>query len=327
MSAGHLVVRLVAISRFWGLAEFGRFAYDWLMTADRPVLGILLMLGFCILAPVGDSIAKLLGGTVPLLQLLIVRFSLQAVLLLPIILLASRSFRMSTRVVWLTVARTVLHIVGVGAMFLSLRFLPLADAVAIAFVMPFIMLLLGRFVLQEEVGGRRLAACAVGFFGTILVVQPSFSEVGAPALLPLLVAVDFALFMLVTRQIAKQVDPVSLQAISGSMATIILLLIYGLTGITGVLETQLVVPDWSTGALLVAIGVVGTMAHLLMTWSLRFAPSATLAPMQYLEIPVATIIGYLVFADLPNGLAAMGIVITICAGLYVVFREHAIARR
>lgn len=297
------------------------------MTADRPVLGILLMLGFCVLAPLGDSIAKLLGGTVPLLQLLMVRFGVQAVLLAPLIMLSGRSLRMSRRVFWLTVARTLLHIVGVGAMFLSLQFLPLADAVAIAFVMPFIMLLLGRFVLHEEVGGRRLAACAVGFVGTLLVIQPSFSEVGAPALLPLLVAVDFALFMLVTRQIAKQVDPVSLQAVSGGMAIALLLAFYALTTAAGVLETRLVTPDLSTGALLAAIGVVGTLAHLLMTWSLRFAPSATLAPMQYLEIPVATIIGFLVFADLPNGLAALGIVITICAGLYVVYREHSVARR
>jgi len=297
------------------------------MIADRPVLGVLLMLGFCILAPAGDSIAKLLGATVPLLQLLMVRFGLQAVLLLPVIVASGRSLTMSPRVAWLTVARTLLHITGVGAMFLSLRFLPLADAVAIAFVMPFIMLLLGRFVLKEEVGSRRLAACAVGFIGTLLVVQPSFSEVGAPALLPLLVAVDFALFMLVTRQIAKEVDPVSLQALSGTMATVILMVFYCLTEVTGVLETKMIAPDWRTALLLLAIGAIGTLAHLLMTWSLRFAPSATLAPMQYLEIPVATIIGYMVFADLPNGLAALGIVITICAGLYIVIREHAMSRR
>ncbi len=297
------------------------------MTVDRPVLGILLMLGFCLLAPLGDSIAKLLGGTIPLLQLLFVRFLVQAVLLLPIILAGRRKLNMSPRLVWLTFARTLLHIVGVGAMFLSLQFLPLADAVAIAFVMPLIMLLLGWLVLHEEVGARRLAACAVGFVGTLLVVQPSFSEVGAPALLPLLVAVDFALFMLVTRQIAKQVDPVSLQAVSGGMATVILLAIYCLTVVFGIREAQMVVPDRDSAVLLLAIGIIGTLAHLLMTWSLRLAPSATVAPMQYLEIPVATVIGYLVFADLPNGMAAIGIVITICAGLYVVFREHAVSRR
>ena len=63
-----------------------------------------------------------------------------------------------------------------------------------------------------------------------------------------------------------------------------------------------------------------------MTWSLRFAPSATLAPMQYLEIPIATLIGWLMFSDLPNGLAALGIAITCAAGLYIILRERAMAR-
>ena len=80
--------------------------------------------------------------------------------------------------------------------------------------------------------------------------------------------------------------------------------------------------DWT---LLLAIGVLGTLAHLLMTWSLRFAPSTTLAPMQYLEIPFATILGFVVFGDFPNPVASVGIVITIAAGLYVVLRERAIA--
>jgi drug/metabolite transporter (DMT)-like permease len=70
------------------------------------------------------------------------------------------------------------------------------------------------------------------------------------------------------------------------------------------------------------MGVIGSVAHLLMTWSLRFAPVATLAPMQYLEIPFATLIGWVVFAALPNGLAAAGIVVTIAAGLYVIHRER-----
>ena len=181
------------------------------MIQDRPLLGILLMIGFCILAPMGDSIAKLLGGQIPLAQLVTTRFAVQVLILLPLILLAGTALAMTPWLYAMTALRTVLHIIGIGAMFLSLQYLPLADAVAIAFVMPFIMLLLGKYVLSEEVGIRRLAACAVGFIGTLLVVQPSFAAVGAPALLPLLVAVVFALFMLVTRQVAKQVDPIALQ--------------------------------------------------------------------------------------------------------------------
>ncbi|MEH6727416.1 MAG: DMT family transporter, partial [Hyphomicrobiales bacterium] len=153
-----------------------------------------------------------------------------------------------------------------------------------------------------------------------------FSEVGAPALLPLIVAVDFALFMLVTRQIAKDIDPISLQAVSGLIAVVILAPVYGLTLLTDTMADQFIYPNTTEAVLLLAIGVFGTLAHLLMTWSLRFAPAATLAPMQYLEIPVATLFGFLIFKDLPNGLAAVGISITILAGLYVVFREHKVSR-
>jgi drug/metabolite transporter (DMT)-like permease len=284
------------------------------------------MLGFCALAPMGDALAKVLGETIPVGQLVLVRFGVQAAILVPLAWLTARSLRLSARVLRLTALRTVLHIIGLGAMFSSLRFLPLADAVAIAFVMPFILLLLGKYILGEEVGARRLAACTLGFIGTLLVIQPSFAAVGAPALLPLIVAVVFALFMLVTRQIAKEADPISLQAVSGVMATVFLGAIFLIPGTGPVQIFELVTPDSRELWLLALIGILGTGAHLLMTWSLRFAPSATVAPMQYLEIPIATFIGYLVFRDWPNGLAMVGICITIASGLYIVFREQRLAR-
>ncbi len=295
------------------------------MTQDRPVFGIVLMLGFCVLAPLGDALAKLLGETMPLALLVLARFAVQAAILIPLVALTGRPWRMRGRILRLTVLRTVLHIIGIGAMFSALQFLPLADAVAIAFVMPFIMLLLGRYVLGEEVGPRRLIACIIGFAGTLLVIQPSFAQVGAPALLPLIVAVVFALFMLVTRQIAKETDPIALQAVSGVMATLILLPILLIGSGADLAVLTLTLPENAPYVLLLSIGVLGTVAHLLMTWALRYAPSATLAPMQYLEIPVATLIGWLIFHDLPNGLAAMGIAITMGAGLYVILRERATA--
>ncbi|GIT89041.1 DMT family transporter [Roseobacter sp. OBYS 0001] len=295
------------------------------MTIDRPFLGIMLMLGFCVLAPVGDAIAKILGQTVPIGQLVLVRFAVQALLLIPLVWLTRRRWRMSKRVTWLTFVRTILHIVGIGAMVTALKYLPLADAVAIAFVMPFIMLVLGKYALNEEVGARRIIACAVGFLGTLLVVQPSFAQVGWPALLPVGVAINFALFMLVTRQIAKETDPISLQAVSGVMAVFVILPVLLIFQNSGFLQLQIVHVSSYDWTLLLSIGLLGTVAHLLMTWSLRFAPSATLAPMQYLEIPFATIIGFMVFGDFPNPMASVGIVITIAAGLYVVLRERAIA--
>ncbi|WP_172294008.1 DMT family transporter [Pseudoruegeria sp. HB172150] len=296
------------------------------MNADRPLTGILLMLAFCVLAPLGDSLAKLIGDAVPLTQLITLRFTFQALILIPLAWASGISLSMPPRLLALTALRTLLHMTGIGAMFLSLRYLPLADAVAIAFVMPFLMLLLGWLVLGEEVGPRRLAACAVGFVGTLLVVQPSFAAVGPPALLPLLVAVVFSFFMLVTRTVAKHADPIALQGVSGVMAMVLLLPLMAFGAFHEIPVIEPVSPTPEIWAYLVALGVLGTFAHLMMTWSLRFAPAATLAPMQYLEIPFATLIGWLIFRDFPNGLALLGIAITMASGLYIILRERNLSR-
>lgn len=295
------------------------------MTGDRPFLGVMLMLAFCVLAPLGDSMAKLLGGTVALGVLVFARFAVQAAILVPLVIWGGQGFALPKGVVLWTLARTTLHILGIGLMFSALRYLPLADALAIAFVMPLLMLLLGHFVMGEHVGFHRMVACAVGFVGTLLVIQPNFAEVGYPALLPLGVAVVFALFMMVTRKIARTLDPIKLQAISGMQACAILLPILLLIPVTQGAAGFSVPPD--SWGLLAGLGVIGTLAHLFMTWSLRFAPASTLAPMQYLEIPFGTAIGWLVFSDLPNGLAAVGICITVGAGLYVIMRERRLSKQ
>jgi len=296
------------------------------MDHDRPIFGIALMLGFCIVAPIGDAVAKLLGTSVPIGEVVLVRFGLQALMLFPLVWISGRIWRMRGRIVWLTLLRTLLHIIGIAAMFTALRYLPLADAIAIAFVMPFFMLLLGRFVLHEEVGLRRLVACLVGFFGTLLVIQPSFATVGWPALLPVLVAINFSVFMLITRQIAKETDPIGLQAVSGAMAVALILPLLLLGSLWELKPLEMIAPDAKEWTLLMAIGVLGTVAHLLMTWALRFAPSATLAPMQYLEIPFATILGLVIFQDLPDPLATAGIAVIMAAGLYIIMRERATAQ-
>ncbi len=296
------------------------------MTQDKPILGIALMLGFCIVAPLGDAVAKVLGASVPLGQVVLIRFAVQALVLLPMVWLSGRRWRMPRRVFALAVLRTVLHILGIGAMFTALKYLPLADAVAIVFVMPFFMLVLGKYVLNETVGLHRMMACVIGFIGTLFVVQPSFAEVGWPALLPVFVAANFSLFMLVTRQIAKQTDPIGLQAVSGFMAVIIVLPLLWLGDRIDIAALRTIYPTGEQWTLLIGIGLLGTCAHLLMSWSLRYAPSATLAPMQYLEIPIATMLGLVFFGDLPNELASLGIAITMAAGLYIVFRERTTAR-
>ncbi|WP_299839792.1 DMT family transporter [uncultured Jannaschia sp.] len=289
---------------------------------DRPSLGVALMLGFCALAPLSDAVSKLLTADFPVLQLVAIRFLVQAVLLAPLVYATGQSWRMS-RLGWtLTAARTLLQIAGIWLMVTGLIWLPLADAIAIAFVMPFILLLLGHFLLGEEVGPRRLTACAIGFSGTLLVVQPSFAAVGWPSLYPLGVAFVFAAFMLVTRRVAREADPLAMQAASGTMAVAGFALLYPFVPRTGLFDLA---PIAGHGPLLLTMGLLGTLAHLMMTWSLRYAPTSTVAPMQYLEIPMAAIIGLAMFGDFPNPMAMTGIGVTIATGLYILWRERGAA--
>jgi drug/metabolite transporter (DMT)-like permease len=296
------------------------------MTTDKPLLGIFLMLCFCIVAPLSDGLSKLLGSRVPVAEIVMARFALQAIILLPVAWIKGKPLFPKGKTLSLIWIRAGLHVAGVFAMITALQFLPLADALAIAFVMPFIMLLLGWAFLGESIGPHRIGASVVGFVGTLLVIQPSFANVGWPAMLPLFVAVVFALFVMVTRMLAKSTDPIALQAASGLFALPMLAPLFVFGAIFDMPALGFETPSNGDTYLLFIVGVLGTIGHLFMTWSLRFAPSATLAPMQYLEIPFATLIGWLLFKDLPNGMAALGIGITIAAGLYIILREQATAR-
>ncbi len=111
----------LGLIHFWLRFKTG-FTSD--MTMDKPLIGIVLMLGFCILAPIGDAIAKMLGTSVPLAEVVLIRFAVQLVVLAPIVGATDRSWYMRGALFWLTLLRTVLLIIGIAAMFTALRFLP-----------------------------------------------------------------------------------------------------------------------------------------------------------------------------------------------------------
>ena len=286
------------------------------MAKDNTRLGLLMMIGFCILAPASDAFAKILGDGIPVLQVVIARFMVQLLLIRRSLWTRRQDTWMRGDRVGLIILRSALLLLAVTFLFLSLRYLPLADAIAIAYVMPFLVLGVG-WLTGDRASPLALGLCLLGFVGTLMVVQPSFSEIGWPALLPITVAIFFTGFMFITRKISKYIDPIDLQAANGicAMAILLPIAIFGqameipILTIVSVSNIELLY--------LFGVGILGTLAHLMMTWALRFASAPTVAPIQYLEIPFATLYGWLIFKDFPNGLAALGIVITITAGLLV----------
>jgi len=144
-------------------------------------LGILLMVGFCVLAPLQDSFAKLTSHDIAIGQIAATRFVFQVALLLPLAAIFGWLHRPRGGEVALHLIRGVLLLVATACFFTALRYMPIADAIAIFFVEPFILTLLGGLLLGEPLGPRRYIACAVGFVGALLIIQPSFQKVGPVA--------------------------------------------------------------------------------------------------------------------------------------------------
>ena len=177
---------------------------------DRILPGVALMLAFCVLAPLMDVSAKLASASVPVGQITTARFLLLGVIMLPVAWIMGLSLAVTPRLAAMLALRALCLILATFTFVGAISVMPVADALAITFVEPFIVLLLGRLIFGDEVGPRRIAACGVGFCGAMLVIQPSLMVFGWVALLPLLTAFTFAFYMLVTRAMSRATHPVAL---------------------------------------------------------------------------------------------------------------------
>ena len=297
------------------------------MTKDRTLLGILCMIGFSVIAPVMDAFAKATPAYIPVMQILAFRFGIQFLALLPLAQVMRLTYRPPLKECAMHLVRAFLIVCATGLFFTAVREMPIANALSIFFVAPFILTLLGGVLLGEEVGVRRLLACAVGFGGALLVIQPSFQDLGLVALFPLGTALCFAFYMVMTRRMATRIHPIALQSYTAGAACLIILPILIAFDGSGSALLDPAMPHGLAVWTLLGVGVISTISHLFISYALRLAPAATVAPLQYLEIVAATLLGYWVFNDFPDALTWLGISIIVGSGLYVFMRERALQRR
>ncbi len=296
---------------------------------DRIFPGIALMLGFCVIAPLIDVASKLAAQAVPVGTVTLGRYVVQAALMAPIVLAMGLRWRMSRTALWLTLARAAVSILSTYSFVAAVQVMPIADALAIAFVEPFIILLIGRFVMAEEVGPRRLGASVVGFIGALFIIQPSFAVFGTVALYPLGTALGFALYILLTRALSRHMHPVTMQLHTALAAVGLMAPLLALGGALEIGQLRLAPPTGLFWLWCFSVGLASTVSHMSMTYALKFAPSSTLAPLHYFEMLTATLFGYLVFGDFPNAYTWVGVAIITASGLYILHRERlaAAARR
>ena len=210
-------------------------------------------------------------------------------------------------------------IAGAFLFITGLRHLALADAVAIAFTGPLFITALAPLVLGESVGWRRWLAVLVGFAGVLFMLRPGGEALQWAIVFPLGAAICGGLRDLITRRIASTETTVAVLAVT---TTVVLLA--GLATAPFVDWVQLRPADIATFA---ASGALIAVAHTLMIEAFRRGEATLIAPFKYSSLLWATLIGYLMFDELPDTWTLVGAAIIVLAGLYVLHRETLLKRQ
>lgn len=281
----------------------------------RTLIGVGLMLSAMVILPFLDVVAKTLGQQgMPVIQIVWARMAFGAALTLPFVLRLGGTAAIMPDRPWYHGLRAALLISATFTFFFALKFLPIADALAIFFVQPLVVTALSPLVLREHVGPRRWAAVGVGFIGTLIIIRPGLAAVNPGTLLALAAGTCLALYFLMTRRIAGQTHAVFTTFHTSLIGT-------ALTSVIALFFWQAPsLPQWG---LLFLIGLIATAGHFLIVRAYDHAEASLLAPLAYTEMVMATIAGWWFFGDFPDGWTFVGVAILISCAIYISLREHA----
>ncbi|MBB4954024.1 RarD protein [Agrobacterium vitis] len=294
-------------------------------TSTTTLQGMALMAGSMLLLPGMDAIAKYMANMQGMSpgQVTFYRFFFQIVCTLPFLVLLQGRAAFTAKRPLLNLLRGALHGAASLCFFAAVKYMPLADVFAIYFVEPFILTALSALFLGDKVGWRRWLAIIIGFGGAMIVIQPSWDVFGATALLPVLCAFLFALYMFLNRAIGNADTPMTMQTMSGVGGTLFMAGAIAIGHGAGSDDFTPSLPGNNIGlALLILLGVLSGYLHLLVVKAFRMAPLSVLAPFQYFEIIAATVLGYGLFGDFPTPSKWLGIAIIVGSGLFILWREH-----
>jgi len=283
--------------------------------AARRRVGIALMCGtlafFACLDASAKSLARL--GVDPLLTTFM-RYAVSVAAISLVINPVTSPGVMRTNRLWLQIVRSLLLFGSTALNFLALRHLQLAETLSIQFAAPLAVALLAGPVLGEWTSPRRLAAIGVGFLGVLVIVRPGVGPVQPAVLLSLGNMLCYALYILTTRKLAAHDSTATTMVYSG---------LAGLALMTPLLPWIWTAPaGWLVWALLVGVGLFGTLGHWLLVLAHARAPANVLAPFIYTQLLWSVLLGYLVFGDVPNRWTLLGASIVVGSGLYLLAQDR-----
>lgn len=275
--------------------------------------GIALMaLATLLLLPVGDGIAKYLSASYSPLFISWARYAIAGAVVLPIAMVRCRGRSpFPNAQLGAHVLRTIFVVSAMTFYFLALGRIPMATAISAFFIGPIIAMGLAVIFLGERLTVRKVVSLSLGVLGTLVIVRPTAGVMDLGLLMALASGVCFALYMVATRLTSQHSDPVKILAFQCTVGTLLL---------TPQAIWTWAVPSAGELWLLFALGVLSAASHLMSIMAFRYAQASTLAPIVYLELLGAVVIGYAAFGDVPNVTVWIGAAAIVMAGVILVRR-------
>jgi drug/metabolite transporter (DMT)-like permease len=296
------------------------------------VAGILFALGGAVVLSVNDLAVKALSGSYALHQIILIRAVIGIALVLGVVAVSRAGFRQLVTRRWREhLFRVSVVMVSNVTYFLGLAAMPLADAVATAFVAPLFVTLMSAVLLGEAVGPRRWAAVAVGLVGVVVMLRPGTGVIQPAALLVLISAVCYATSHMMTRRMRDSESAMTLNFYvqCGFVVVCCAMGLFAGDGrFSGSSDPSLafllrpwVWPPLADAWAFVATGLAVGIGGLMMSQAYRLAEAALIAPFEYVGMPMAIFWGAVVFGTWPDATAWVGIALICGAGLYTLWRE------
>lgn len=271
------------------------------------------MLGSAVTFTVMTMLIKYLGNDYPAALQTFYRQAAGFTVLLPVMLRDPRGAFRTTRP-GILLFRSLAGTIGMILSFYAYQKLPLAEANALSFTRTLWVVPLAAFVLKEHVGPRRISATVVGFFGALLMLQPAAvqGEMGWPVAAALTASFLFAMTVTGMKFMTRDHGTMTLMVWSAALGFIL------------AIPPALFVWRWpplSDLALLAVMGVMGLITQAMYIRGMAEGDAAVMAPIDYTRLVFAVVLGYVLFADVPNAMTMTGAGVVILSTLYITIRE------
>jgi len=272
--------------------------------------GIILMIVAMLTIPLVDGLAKYLTAAYSPLFLSWARYVVACAIVLPVAAVYHGNRVLPTERRVAHTLRTVFLVISMTLYFMAIARIPLATAVSAYFVGPIIAVVLSVPVLKERLTTRKVLSLVLGFVGALVILRPG-ATIESGLLLAFGAGLFFALYIIATRQAARDSDP---------LQTLVFQCAIGALLMTPQAVASWTTPAWSDLIFFVALGVFSAAGHILSIIAFRLADASTLAPLVYIELIGAVAIGYLAFHEFPGPVTLIGATLIAAGGLVLLQR-------